>query len=70
MFGDFNFDARGGAGGAPGAQGPKPRAKLDNQRYYDVLGVATSATDDQLKKAYRKKALTEHPDKGGDVAKF
>jgi len=70
MFGDFNFDARGGAGGAPGAQSAKPRAKLDNQRYYDLLGVATSATDDQLKKAYRKKALTEHPDKGGDVAKF
>ena len=70
MFGDFNFDARGGAGGAPGAQAAKPRAKLDNQRYYDLLGVATTATDDQLKKAYRKKALTQHPDKGGDVAKF
>src|SRR5262249_55293400 len=31
--------------------------------YYDVLGVARDATPDQIKKAYRKKALEHHPDK-------
>ncbi len=39
--------------------------------YYSILGVAKGATQDELKKAYRKLAHTHHPDKaGGDEAKF
>lgn len=38
--------------------------------YYKVLGVEKSASKDDLKKAFRKKAHQYHPDKGGDEAKF
>lgn len=31
--------------------------------YYDILGIAPSATAVEIKKAYRKKSIEEHPDK-------
>lgn len=38
--------------------------------YYKILGVPESATIEEIKKAYRKKASVAHPDKGGDTAEF
>lgn len=44
---------------------------MSKQDYYETLGVGKSASDDEIKKAFRKLAVKHHPDKeGGDETKF
>lgn len=41
------------------------------QDYYDILGVARTATTDEIKRAFRKKAHQHHPDReGGNEEEF
>ncbi len=38
--------------------------------YYQILGLAENASQDDIKKAYKKLAMKNHPDRGGDTKKF
>ncbi len=41
-----------------------------NKDYYKTLGVDKTATQDEIKTAFRKLAHEHHPDKGGNAEKF
>ena len=38
--------------------------------YYKILGVGETATNEQIKKAFKDIAKKEHPDRGGNKDRF
>jgi DnaJ family protein A protein 2 len=62
-FGDF------GMGGEESDSPAQPK-EVDTNKFYELLAVDKKATTEEIRKAFRRKALKEHPDKGGDPEKF
>lgn len=48
----------------------RPRGDADTTSLYKTLDIEKSASEREIKKAWRKQAKLLHPDRGGDVEKF
>ena len=60
----------GGQGGFPFHNNNGPNNNVDNSKFYNLLGVEKNANENEIKKAYKKKAMKHHPDRGGDEETF
>ena len=56
--------------GHPSSEQKKEEKKeINNKKFYELMGVDTKAPEADIKRAFRRKAIKEHPDKGGDPEK-
>ena len=74
FFGGSGFPFGGGMGGGfeemGGGRGRGPPKEVNNKKFYELLGVEKTAPMDEIRKNFRKLALKNHPDRGGDKEKF
>ena len=47
----------------------QPNSNPNNKKFYEILDVDQNASDEDIKKSFRTKAMKFHPDRGGDPDK-
>ncbi|HRG98876.1 MAG TPA: J domain-containing protein [Polyangiaceae bacterium] len=71
LRGEAAFPSATGAEERVGSDGPAPTAgDAGAVSVWATLGVPPSATEEEVKRAYRQRALETHPDRGGDAEAF
>ena len=45
-------------------------SELEDSNLYNILNIDENSTQEEIKKAYKKLIIINHPDKGGDALKF
>lgn len=68
MGGGMGGSMGGGMGG--GFEQEEEAGEVDNKQLYDALELTPQASQDDIKKAYKRLVRVHHPDKGGDEKKF
>ena len=53
-----------------GEDSPRARAESNAASIWQTLGISTTATLTEIKRAYRARALQTHPDRGGSAEEF
>ncbi len=59
----FNFGGGDDPFGGGGRMPQRRQADVDTTGLYKILGIDKNASDAEIKKAYRKEAMANHPDK-------
>lgn len=54
----------------PQSPGPPSAKKKPYSPHFEVLGLSPGASDEEVKRAYRQRALETHPDRGGSAEAF
>ena len=54
----------------PGQQEEQEEKQQEAQSLYQILDLPTTATTHEITKHFRRRALKDHPDKGGDPEKY
>jgi DnaJ family protein A protein 2 len=65
---DDDFGGFGGFGGSRG--GAASNKPVDNSKLYEIMGLDKNASQDEIRKAYKKLAIKKHPDRGGNQEEF